>query len=63
MSNLELLSHEKLRKGLFSEDLIESLPEIACIFDTAGRLKQWNGNFESDHPAAKALAQASGKQS
>ena len=47
MSNLELLSHEKLRKGLFSEDLIESLPEIACIFDTAGRLKQWNGNFES----------------
>ena len=30
----------------FPENLIESLPEIACIIGDGGRFKQWNSNLE-----------------
>jgi hypothetical protein len=43
---LGLLRLEKVRSEKVSENIIGSLPEIACIFDDAGKFRQWNSSCE-----------------
>jgi PAS domain S-box-containing protein len=37
----------KARSEGFPENIIENLPEIACIIGDGGRFKRWNSNLES----------------
>ena len=48
--NAELLvplSNKIVRSEGFPENIIENLPEIACIIGDGGRFKRWNSNLES----------------
>jgi len=38
---------ELLREQMFSDTIIESLPGVFYIFDTAGKLIRWNKNYEA----------------
>ncbi len=40
------LSRAENQPSEFPENIIESLPEIACIIGDGGRFKQWNSNLE-----------------
>ena len=45
--NLRLLYETKARPDKLPDNLIASLPEIACIIGGGGRFEQWNSNFET----------------
>ena len=45
--NLGLLWRENTKHEKFSETIIQRLPMIACVFDGAGRVRQWNSKFEA----------------
>ena len=45
--NLKSLRSGKVKQEKLSTNIIESLPEIACIFDDAGKFKQWNSNLQA----------------
>ena len=44
--NLGLLRREEVQSGKVSENIIGNLPEIACIFDDAGKFRLWNSGCE-----------------
>jgi diguanylate cyclase (GGDEF)-like protein/PAS domain S-box-containing protein len=43
---LGLLRREEVQSEKVSENIIGNLPEIACIFDDAGKFRQWNSSCE-----------------
>ena len=45
--NLGLLWRENTKHERFSETIVQRLPMIACVFDGAGRVRQWNSKFEA----------------
>jgi diguanylate cyclase (GGDEF)-like protein/PAS domain S-box-containing protein len=45
--SLWVLYRTKVRSEGFPENIIENLPEIACIIGDGGRFKRWNSNLES----------------
>jgi diguanylate cyclase (GGDEF)-like protein/PAS domain S-box-containing protein len=45
--NLGLLCRENANHEKFSETIVDRLPVIACVFDGAGRFRQWNSRFEA----------------
>jgi diguanylate cyclase (GGDEF)-like protein/PAS domain S-box-containing protein len=45
--NLGSLYKTKARRDKFPDNLIENLPEIACIIGDGGRFQQWNSNCEA----------------
>src|SRR5208283_4998546 len=45
--NLGLLYRQEIEQNKLSENIIQSLPEIACVIDGWGRFRQWNANFEA----------------
>ncbi len=45
--NLGSLYKTKAQCDKFPDNLIENLPEIACIIGDGGRFQQWNSNFEA----------------
>jgi PAS domain-containing protein len=44
---LESLLSGKVKQETFSTNIIQGLPEIACIFDDAGKFKPWNSNLQA----------------
>jgi len=44
---LELLGRQKPQRDNLPENIIQSLPEIACIIGGGGRFTQWNSNLEA----------------
>lgn len=45
--NLGSLCRTKAQPEKFQENIIENLPEIACIIGDGGQFKQWNSNLET----------------